>query len=561
MKKILSLLITIGMCFSLLVGCNLFSVNTDNYYNQIVATAGKHEFTMMDLLDAYTLYGSDYVENGSTYAEAIKQTMDDMIDRTLVVDYIKDNNLVVLDAADYNDIKLTVYESIQSSITSFEDQIKVERGISEDNGEDDFVGESGDGEETKEEYVSKFILDEEKAGQGIYDIKRVVEVDPNYGVDPGEFVQLVDIAYPDISTEAMRRYVKTLQSQARQYGRSDKEEDVRKYEYDRLTKVFTENKYISKLQESYYVDMETVKEQVVKAYVNQYASDYVTYNGENFFYNETMSGKSSSYAGDIYYHPEVNYMAVAHILLKYDTKSETLIKLADNKLAENNPEYTQDDYDNEIRAIAEGLKISYTENNTTKETNALAVFNRVQNEVINNIDSSNIVARTSKFYELMGLFNEDTGINDAEYGYIIPLNVELDEDDNTINGAKDSMIPEFADDSRALHAARNEGGNMSAELVLGSYGFHIIFNMGEIKNLFTVEEMQNYEQYFEKIWTTLHKTPFQVNTNETIFDRIYDGLDGEDSQLFNNYIQDLTNTAKSGLEIKKYESRYDDLWK
>jgi hypothetical protein len=161
----------------------------------------------------------------------------------------------------------------------------------------------------------------------------------------------------------------------------------------------------------------------------------------------------------------------------------------------------------------------------------------------------------------MKIFNQDEGIDSAKYGYLIPLNVELDENKNSINGATDSMIPEFADDSRALNKENREGGNVSAQLVLGSYGFHIIFNMGEVDNLFTVQQMQNSDQYFDEIWTTLHQTPWHVNTNETMFDRIYDSLDGTDSDLFNEYIENLTNTAKSGLEIKKYESRYDDLWK
>jgi hypothetical protein len=108
MKKIFSLLVTIGMCFSLLVGCNLFTINPDKYYKQVVATAGGHEFTMMDLLDAYDLYGSNYTDNGQSYEDAIKSSLDDMIDKTLLIDYIKEKNLVVLTDADYNDSGHTI---------------------------------------------------------------------------------------------------------------------------------------------------------------------------------------------------------------------------------------------------------------------------------------------------------------------------------------------------------------------------------------------------------------------------------------------------------------------
>lgn len=549
MKKILSLLVTIGMSFSLLVGCNLFSINPDKYYSQVVASAGGHDFTMLDLLEAYDLYGSNYTNNGSSYEEAIKSSLDDMIDKALLIDYIKENNLVTLTDADYNDIKLSVHESIQSSLTSFEEQIKVERGLAEEEDEEEDTSKTED-----TTFVSKFVIDQDKLNStGVFDIKRVVNTDPDYGKDPGEFVQLMDIAYPDISEEAMSRYIKTLKSKARQYNRSDNEEDVKEYEYNRLTRIFTENKYIEILQENYYQDIDVAKKAVVDKYVSDYADDYVTYNGENYTYNTTMSGYASSYAGDMYYHPEVNYMSVTHILLKYDTATDTKIKQLEKKLNENNPDYTEEDYEEDVRKLSESMVISYEENGETRTATAATIFARIQNEM-NNIESYDLVNRAKKFYELIDIFNQDEGIESAEYGYLIPLNI------TDKNGASDSMIEEFAEDSRALNEANPAGGNISEELVLGSYGYHIIFNMGEIKSLFSVEEMKHPEEHFEKIWSTLYKTTVTLTTDETIFDRIYEDLDNSDS-LFNTYAENLTKSAKSGLEITKYESRYDDLWK
>ena len=554
MKKILSLLVTIGMCFSLLVGCNLFTINPDKYYSQVVATAGGHEFTMQDLLDAYDLYGSNYTNNGQSYEEAIKSSLDDMIDKALLIDYIKENNLVVLTDADYNDIKASVYESIQSSITSIEDQIKVERGLDEEDEEDEESAEES-AEEESTPYVSKFKINQDKLNNtGIFDIERVVDVDPDYGKDPGQFVQLMDIAYPDISEEAMSRYIKTLQSKARQYNRSDSEADVKAYENDRLTRIFTENKYIEKLQENYYLDVNAAKKAVVDKYVSDYAEDYVTYYQENYTYNTKMSGYASSYAGDMYYHPEVNYMSVSHILLKYNKTTETQIASLKKKLDENNPEYTEEDYEADVLRLSEGMEVKYEENGETKYATASQIFARIQNE-IDSIDSTDLEGRAKKFYELMDIFNEDEGITTAKYGYLIPLKI------TDSNGASDSMIEEFAEDSRSLNKANPTGGNISEVKVLGSYGYHIIFNMGEIKNLFTPEEMKNPEEHFEKIWSTLYKTNTTLISNTSLFDSIYDGLNTTDDSLFNTYAENLTKSAKAGIEIKKYESRYDDLWK
>ena len=552
MKKILSLLITIGMSVSLLVGCNLFSVNPKKYYDQVVATVGNHSFTMYDLLQAYELNGENYINNGSSYEEAINQCLDDLIDKTLLIDYVKANNIVALDNDDYNDIKLSVYTSIQSSITSFEDQIKVERGLAEEDSEESGSDEGTASAEQNSNYVSKFMVDESKQE---FDIVRKPTVNPDYGKDPGEFVQVKDLIYPDISDEAYNRYIKTLQAQARKYGRSDKVEDVKSAEFDRLTKAFTENKYIEKLQEDYYKDMDLVKRDVVNSYVNSYAEDYVTYNNKNVKYNTTMSNAASSYAGDMYYHPEVNYMAVSHILLKYDVPTETQIALLKNKLESGDPDYNEEEYKKDVLALSETMQVEYVdEKGTTRYATASEVFAKVKNE-ISEIEIEDLSDRAKKFYKLMDMFNDDEGITSAKYGYLIPLNIT----DN--NGAKDSMIAEFADDSRALNEENALGGNISAELVLGSYGYHIIFNMGELKNLFTLEEMQNPEVYFDKIWKTLFNTTINLTSNQTLFDSIYDSLAGDEDSLANTYISELVKTAKSGLEIKKYEGRYDNLWK
>ena len=136
-KKVFRLLIMLCMCLSLMAGCNLFTINTDKYYSQTVATVGGYTFTMEQLLDAIDLYGSSYTDNGQSYEDAVKGSLDDMIEKTLLVDYIKENNLVTLTTEDYNDIKLSVYNSIQASLTSYEQQIMTERGIEFDSGEDD----------------------------------------------------------------------------------------------------------------------------------------------------------------------------------------------------------------------------------------------------------------------------------------------------------------------------------------------------------------------------------------------------------------------------------------
>ena len=78
---------------------------------------------------------------------------------------------------------------------------------------------------------------------------------------------------------------------------------------------------------------------------------------------------------------------------------------------------------------------------------------------------------------------------------------------------------------------------------------------------FTLEEMQNPEVYFDKIWKTLFNTTINLTSNQTLFDSIYDSLAGDEDSLANTYISELVKTAKSGLEIKKYEGRYDNLWK
>ena len=548
-KKVFSLLIMLCMCLSLLAGCNLFTINTNKYYSQTVATAGGHTWTMEQLLDAIDLYGSNYTNNGQSYEDAVKSSLNDMIERTLLVDYIKENGLITLTNKDYNDIKLSVYESIQASLTSYEQQIMTERGIEYDKGDDESESSSNSSKVVFEDYVSKFVVDQDKVNNGVFDIKRVVDLDANYGKDPGEFVQLVNIAYPSISEEAMSRYIKYLQSKARRYNRSEKEEDVKEFEYERLETYYTESKYITKLQEQFESNLEIRKDIVVAKYCEDYLENYVTYNKNKSLYNTTMSASATGYTANILYHPEVNYMAVSHILLKYDDVTSAKIALLEEKMNDKDSTYTVEDYNNDVLRLAESMEVTYTENGVEKHAKASEVFARVQNELNN---CATYIEKAEKFNELLYIFNQDEGIFNTEYGYLIPL-------DTSKEGASDSMIEEFANDSRKLHEELPQGGNMSEELVLGAYGYHIIFNMGEVTNLFTVEEIRNSEENFEHIWSTLYKTRVQEHLNKSWFDKYYDANVTEDN-LFNDYLTNLTTLSKSGLEIKKYEGRYKSLW-
>ena len=94
MKKFTTIFMTfIIMLMVVLTGCAGFKINKVDYYNEVVAKVGNENITRFDLINAYNNYGyTNYVtQRGLSEKEALRNTMDSLVERKLVVNYAKDN--------------------------------------------------------------------------------------------------------------------------------------------------------------------------------------------------------------------------------------------------------------------------------------------------------------------------------------------------------------------------------------------------------------------------------------------------------------------------------------
>ena len=145
MKKrfmgIITVVLTLIMSLSCLVGCNIVTTDNEKDMNQVVATVdinGKKEIKKRDLVSAYLSYGYSYVQQyGYTVEAAMELVVDSLIQNRILVqsamkgfedagkvenqNYEKNDPLRYLESDDVNEAIYHVYESFNATIDSFMD--------------------------------------------------------------------------------------------------------------------------------------------------------------------------------------------------------------------------------------------------------------------------------------------------------------------------------------------------------------------------------------------------------------------------------------------------------
>ena len=101
-----------------LAGCATFSINKVKYYNEVLATVDETKITRFDLLSAYNSYGNSYYvqQLGQSEEEALKSTLDLLIDRELMYQYALDNDAM------YRPTAYQVNEIIKEMFNSLDEQ-------------------------------------------------------------------------------------------------------------------------------------------------------------------------------------------------------------------------------------------------------------------------------------------------------------------------------------------------------------------------------------------------------------------------------------------------------
>lgn len=545
MKKIFTYIFSLLLSVTMFAGCNLISLNEAKYYQQTVAQIvydknNNKSFTMEDLLNAYNNYGYQLTENDDSLSgeEVLEQTSKLMVQRYMLVEEIKKE--VSLTTAEKNVLKRQTYEHINSQLSSYEDKIRVEwdRDVKTEDGDDETETEDLRAEYTPyEPTVVKEYYEEQVGGstQLKYKLVRVEEDDEDEDTsDPGDFVQ--SITDKDISAEAWKRYIKELQSDYEELGKVYSEEKVFQAEIDRIYSILEENKYISKYQEVIQNGLEIVADAAVENYKEKYKRDYELYSNDEAAYHKAMASDASS----VYWHYNSGneYVYVTHILFMFsDEQTAEIEKL--EKLYKSNS-ISKDVYETKLEEVRslDNTIVKYVENGQVKTTTATLAYQ----DIINNVNKYNadvqFESRAKEFNKYIYKYNDDEGIMNADFPYVVNL-------DKSVG---DQMVESFADESRRLY--NEEGLGAVSEPVLSTYGYHVIMNLGEVKNVVEYGNIDNLT------WEALYNVKTQPSSEKTLFHVEYDSINSDSTKVtyvLSSKISDITATAKT---IKYWKKRY-----
>ena len=553
MKKFITYIFSLLFCVTMFAGCSLIQLNPTKYYSQTVAQIvydknNKVNFTMKDLLEAYDNYGYQLQQNDSTLSseDALKQTAKLMVQRYMLVKEIK-NQIGELTQGEKNVLMRETYEHINTTLASLEDEIRVEwdRVVNEDDKEEDSSTEE-EGPTEYQEYkptVERVYYEEEVNGVKKYKSKLVrveEEKEPEDESDPGKFVQ--NITDADVSAEAWKRYMKTLQKNNEKLGIKLSDEKAFEEEINRIYGVLEENKYISKYQEHLTKNLEIDSTSVVESYKQKYKRDYELYSNNESAYHTAMANDAST----VYYHPNSGneYVYVTHVLLGFS--DETLAKIKNlEKLYQSNS-IEKSVYEAKLKQLQniETTMIDYyDEKGNKKQISAQLAYEEIYNNVSKYDKDVNFELRAKEFNKYIYKYNTDQGILNRDFAYVVNLDTNVE----------DQMVKEFADEARRLQ--KKEGVGAMSEPILTEYGYHIILNLGPVTNVVEYNNIDNLT------WEALYNVKTQPSSEKTLFHVEYDALNSDETKV-NAILTSLVNDLAAQVEVVNYwEKRYLTLLK
>lgn len=545
MKKLFTGIFSLLLSVIMFAGCNLIERNPGKYYGQTIAqivfnSDSKKSFTMEDLLQAYNNYGYQLQENDSSMSgeDVLKQTAELMVQRYLLVEQIK-KEMGELSTAEKNVLKRQTYDHINTTLASLEDEIRVEwdRVISEETSTEE------ESTSLRAEYTpySPTVVREyyEETVNGVtklkYKLVRVEEeTEEEDTSDPGEFKQ--DITDADISAEAWKRYIKNLKTNNEELGKNYNDTEAFEAEVKRIYGILEENKYISKYQEQIAKNLEIETNKVVESYKDKVKRDYELYENNEAAYHTAMANDASS----VYYHPNSGneYVYVTHILFKFSDEQTAQIEELKKLYTSNS--ITKEVYEARLKEAQSIDKtvVTYQENGVTKTTSATLAYQDILQNVGKYDKDVQFNLRATEFNKYIYKYNDDEGIMNKDFAYVVNLDTNV----------TDQMVKPFADEARRLQT--EEGIGAMSEPILTDYGYHVLLNLGPVKNVINYENIQNLT------WEALYNVKTQPSSEKTLFHVEYDALNSDSSKvaaILNSKIADLAAQVEV---IKYWEDRY-----
>ncbi len=481
-KKIIGLILSLVLVLSVFTGCNLFERDTKAYLNQVIAKNGEVEITMEELVNGYYQYGQNLVSQYQLDVKsAINYTIDWLINRELLIPHIEElasaetadttieqkDYKYALTNVEYNELVEQVWGYVDSSITTIIDEI-----------DEEYVAPTEDtttAGTTKTVFEPTLtVVDGKVKKLANEDIESVEKLD-KYAYTQKAYKPLVD-------KKAWNKYIDNLKKNEEGKKLSTNATDIFKREIDRMFKILYENKLLSKFQATYesYYGFGTdgymtagATQEILDYYKLIYNQNYEEYNSisSDQYYTDMIS--SADRSGVFYHYDPTEFYEVSHILVKFSDEQTAQIKAL-----ESNQYLTTEERNAEIARIKSKANTTVVEKDSeghdTDRTYTVEELETIINDLQQDLraqytdDEAYAQAMAEAFDELLYKYNQDDGIMNAEFDYIVGQN-------------HSGMVEPFTDEVRRL-ATLGEG-SVSSSAVMSDYGYHIVLYTRKVTNI------------------------------------------------------------------------------
>ena len=565
MKKRLPLLLVAVFALSVVLsGCNLFTMDKNAYYNQVVASVtipeedGKSTTLTInkeELMQAHNRYYQTLSQNGYSGQALVDYLVDLLIDQKIVINEVTkliEDNKITITNNDKNEIWTSTYENMEGLLKDYETGVLEDWDLPEPsapNAEDSTQSaftpfqKSAEIVNVEGEWKIKLI-------DNTQDVQKPLIFDEDDGVVDTVIAKLDEyISASQVATEAKKRYIADLKNYQSGRGMSTKAQDIWKSEVQRVYQSVLDNKYLTLYTEYLESDSQNGEDKysvvevkdVFKFLESKVKANYTKYTtSPSTFNKEILQNRSEVYyvmddeeLGDYFY--------VSHILVKFE---EGLFDQIDSYLKSGIID--QETYDNMRETLIANTNVkSYGEE--VEGYNVEAFYN-VFKEAMQNAQTTQ--DKVDVFNQYMYEYNEDTGNKNQDFDYVI--------------GTKDSqMVESFNEAARELYDNGNGQVGEISGMVESEYGIHILVYLGPVTNWFAVDDINSFsltsqtgEDLARNIDLITTTKLSNLNT-KTIFDYVFSKLSTSNVSILE--VLNL-NSIKHDVTITKYPHTFVDLY-
>lgn len=547
---------------SVVTGCSLVTTNYDKYYNAVAARidfkdGSKIEITRKDLRIAYSTYQfNQYVENyGFTQEEAYTKALDYLVSKELAIRdaEIKSKELnaddAILTSKEKTYLWEKTYESMESNIDSYLNKQETEDKKTNENAVTRNVFERQAElvyDEQKDEY-SLILPESAKSEFEAHEFWSAGNKDAETSAGKEEIFNLMQSYIKDNNPlkDAYQKYLSDIKTSEKELKLSTDAKSVFTREIERVYGIVYDSYMVNKYQDfvSSNKTNNVLISEMLELYSSRVRADYSTYSGTD--QKETIKEKS----GELYYfEDDADWFYVSHILIKFDSNEQAeydkytaeIEKIKKGEESQYSIDFAQSKIDDLYNNLVGIQRVETSENVFEEQEGVVApnvsvVFDRIKEEVNS---AKNSREKIEKFNDLIYVYNEDPGMLNSTYNYIVGVDYSkptLDDDglEKTSYTSYSNWVEEFNNAAIQLYNNGNgEIGNLYDGLIKSNYGVHIMMYAGEAGNLFNNID-GNFELQTKDI-VKLYNTRLNEGTAKTYFDLMYEECVPESSAIFQN---------------------------